>query len=118
MSTSHLVLFGATAATWVEPLWLVAAGLVIGVIVVSSVALVVSSAAPQAAATMVPTFQGLEIAAARLLADQVGLALNESTEVGPDPPGTVVSQAPAPGTAVALGASVDVIVSSGPAAAP
>ena len=83
-----------------------------------TVALVVSSAAPQAAATMVPTFQGLEIAAARLLADQVGLALNESTEVGPDPPGTVVSQAPAPGTAVALGASIDVIVSSGPAAAP
>ncbi len=80
--------------------------------------LVVSGAVPQSAATTVPTFQGLDIAAARLLADQSGLALNESTEAGPDPAGTVVSQDPAPGTDVALGASIDVIVSSGPAATP
>jgi len=83
-----------------------------------TVALVVSSAVPQPAYTTVPSFKGLDIAAARLLADQVGLALNESTEAGPDPAGTVISQDPAPGTAVALGASIDVIVSSGPAATP
>ena len=83
-----------------------------------AVALVVSSAVPVPQTATVPNFQGLDVAAARLLADQLGLALNESTETGPDPTGTVVSQDPAPGTAVAEGATIDVVVSSGPAAAP
>ncbi len=85
-----------------------------------TVTLIVSAAATTTttAVTTVPTFQGLDIAAARALAAQVGLALGESTQSGPDPSGIVASQDPAPGDSVPPGSTVNIVVSSGPATAP
>jgi beta-lactam-binding protein with PASTA domain len=81
----------------------------------ATLTLIVSAASPP---VVVPAVAGLDVAAARLALAALGLVGQETAAPDPASVGTVLSQDPAAGTEVLTGATVRLVVSSGPVLSP
>jgi len=97
---------------WLAPA--VVAGLVVALLAGATALLFRSGSDP----VTIPGLVGLESAAAEERAQEAGFRVRIAEREGTDPAGTVLEQAPPPGSRVSEGATLELVVSLGPPPAP